>query len=1100
MIVRSRELLEQRLELVARAYCEQNESTDAGRIWLELINPINGADEAENQADRVIIEAWRHRPSRIIEFVESASSRMISPETALEDLADSLVAECCAGGGRSASVLTATDEQLKMIESSLGKLPKRQDVDRYLETEILLRWERLNSNINRSVGRHDLPNPAFVAVKQPAGGTPLIGGFIAAPENVVQLITGKARTVAGTRFQDAMSEAAKSLSDAYRSYSSISLIEPMTDIFRIPIDGASVGLAAWIFGWLRFRRLDLPFLLAASGHVVGGKVLGVDPGTIDQKISAALATGYARFLAPRKNKNDSTKWKADPRVVWIESVEEIIEWFASQSIWNARRDLEMHLTRKTLLPREAALEGLDRLFRENLSRDRPFSLIRDLRATLRESVARCRVSLFKNVMDRLRLIYLNRLEEWLNDKVSNEEWLSLLRHMVSPEIFFFHLPFLLKSLHERGDSGLRERLAGEMLHRVLDHDVDAALALINGRGFFDPLSVTSNSIFRDTAFREALPHLLWIALDEPSRAIRVLTTLPKLFPFEEEWLRIWLQILARIDTEKYARAGVLEYRSFLEPVMIEVLGPIYPGFRPGLANPCSYPERLANLWHAAMLLRERFGTEVALPVEQHFLAHLRAPKPTTRTDIPAALADYPEFPELIAIDMHTDLTALICARKKLGTPRLVKRPILRPLCTAIDAEIGRRQILITPPNNDSEENETPKAGSPSGWPREIANLFERDKILSDKKKQIDRMHSADRNKEHDIFSRSEWMRQLSKAVCDMVNGTIQSDTRPSLRIHMFIQPAQLLANLHLADTADLRHFFDLLQGWCEGHKGGRLLAAQCLAYHAVRMALTAGKTVPRVSNVGKSFHLAVTAALVAGKAGFGASGPDNWLKAAIRQIATAAPHELLWLLWISPNDLPELKSAVEERATSLCASLENPNPDYDRSQAKTGLFILGTSPWYDLLPDITAAKAGESLQELLRQYRKNPDLSRSIIQICAPWYFLRIGRWKELVRLFKKTIHRTTSSTFTVMYAALILCKPNLRRDRHLHLDHGGLGSPQLWASSLEREMFETIRLLETFTQNDRRLMRRLFLWKIQEPSNLFLASRLLEGMNDGNS
>ncbi|MBF0500164.1 MAG: hypothetical protein HQM09_08525 [Candidatus Riflebacteria bacterium] len=1087
-------LLAERRELIARAYREPLKSEDSGAIWLELKKPIGGADDIENQASRILLDVWRHRPSRLFDIAAAVSAGRLSPGIDMEDIADALVTECCACGWHSVPLLAATDEDLERLKNSLNDIPRRPDVVRYIETEIRLRGDRLNSSPNTVSERSDLPNPAFVAVKESAeDGIPLIGGFIAVSDNIIQRLTCKENTAAGEQFQTAIRNAAATLHKAYRSYSPVSLIEPLTRLFEIPIDGASVGLAAWLFGWLRFRRLDPPLLLAATGNVIDGKVLGADPRTIDQKISAALATGYMRFLAPAANRRDSVRWKDDIRVIWIDRVDQIVEWFASQSIWNARRDVEMLLSRKTLLPLEAALEGLDLMFRENLRRDRPFSLIRDLRASLRESVARCRVTLFKNVIDRLRMLYLNLWNGNASHGGNPEAWVSWLRHLVSPEIFFFHLPFLLRELHERGDSGLRERLASEMLHRVLDHDVDASMALVNGRKFFDPLAGSSKSIFCNIDFRKALPHLLWMALDEPSRAILVLAGLDGLLPFEEEWLRSWIQVLAGISPDDYARAGISEYRSFLEPVMTDVLGLIYPGFRPGLANPCAYPERLANLWLGARLVRERFGEEVARPLEQHFQAHLRAPKPASGNDIPAALADYPEFPHLIGLE----LPALRSARKKLDSPQLGKRPILDSLRKTIDDELRRIEESAQPASTDgvSKKKTPPEDGSPKGWQRELSHLLNQEKLLSEKRRHARPMRSKHLTTTGTLH-RSLWMTRLAKAVCDSVTGTVDGDKPASSPVQMFIQPMQLLANFHLSETVAPHHFFDSLQGWCAGHQGGRSLAAQCLAYQAVRMALIAGKALPKTSNMGTEFHLAVVAALVTGQAGDETSLPPAWLETAISRIADAEPQELLWLLWIPPALLPELRDAVDARARALCASLDNHNPDYDRSRAEIGLFVLGASPWRRDLPGVYAARARKALREQLRQYRENPDLSRYMIQICAPWYLLNAGRWRELVPLFKKTVHRTTTSTFAVMYAALILCRPNRLRDRHLHLSRGGLGIPRLWASSLERQMFGTTRLLEAFTRNDRRLMTRLFLWRVEELPNLFLASRLIEKLD----
>jgi len=288
----------------------------------------------------------------------------------------------------------------------------------------------------------------------------------------------------------------------------------------------------------------------------------------------------------------------------------------------------------------------------------------------------------------------------------------------------------------------------------------------------------------------------------------------------------------------------------------------------------------------------------------------------------------------------------------------------------------------------------------------------------------------------------------------------------------------------------------LLEAWQAEHRGGRKLAAQCLAHFAVRMALRSGLPLPESRGIPGIFHLAVVAAALDVFRRREDRLPEAWLEAWRDRVACGEPDELAWLLWVTPATFPAGLEAVRKRAEELAGPVDGRSVDYAASRREILRALVGSSSWNTCLPPAERRTLRRAARNQRAGLRRQPLLSRSWIQTLGPWLLLarapRPGKGDAVVRrLLERTRGRSSVSTFAVFYAVLLLLPRHPDRDRAWRLTGGGLGHPRWWASSLERRLFATVRLAEAALAGDRTHLRRLLLGRIDDLPNLFLAADL---------
>ncbi|HQG28376.1 MAG TPA: hypothetical protein PLY73_07435, partial [Candidatus Ozemobacteraceae bacterium] len=884
---------------------------------------------------------------------------------------------------------------------------------------------------------------------------------------------------------------------------------PLVHLAGLRVDGPSIGLPLWLAQWFHVRGIPPIPGIAATGNVLpDGSIGALGETSVAQKIEVALGSGYRHVIVPkadleglRGSRSSSIPFSPfDPRIVGVGSLDEMKRWLLLQF---PETRFARHLEHYLLGRRSSLPEDFSRYFppivRSILeSGEWPSEWYRWRRLALYHRAGKG-THVWESFLRQLRDVWREFPDV---DGSSVQSWVSWYRASAPREIECLGLPFLLAVL-TRQDRVTADELYHTFLERLIDHEPNLTCAMQLGKEQFQklfenlshdgpPHMAPDPGSFR---FWEAYPHLVWLAFLDPFAAIQHLHRFVLAYAPDDPRAGIWKSLLERFFKALEGRQAELAKMksekgdddegspgsSPLTDILREVIEPEFRGFSPITTAHPGFADRLKSLWSIWNELRQapKPDADRLRLLESHVRAHLAAEKPDTHRSL---LDDCPGIEEILNWgEASPGRRQEIIRDLEGGTRKYILSNFIKALkaaATSSPASTGSSPATADrpPPFHAGFFRIAPVHGTRISGPGETPDRFRRTRF---------------------VLLQEQGLIQLLFGRPARTVSPVSGDEK--LLSPAKARPAILLGELLLDAknrTAGARGVSAWIKGafeWANQHRQrpGINFTLDSLFHFAGRLAGSGHIGLP--GQAGLIFEIP----FIAGMAQVNMPAAQIRLRGLVAEGKLKTyPEEFVLIARLrsfAPKDFPELLPPVTALAHKLSDELEGNETvaDYRRPQLLLHIALLYLTGWKNALPAETRSEARQLGILYIDNYINCPKGTRKHHRNALPLILVTRKRWKAANAGLRKTFLDPATPVFALQYD--VFAHGNPAAKQVFRLAGTGCGVRRFWALDIERETFQTIRLIDFWMRNKAGHLRRFLLRQIEDLPNAFLALRLLD-------
>ncbi len=957
---------------------------------------------------------------------------------------------------------------------------------------------------------HDLPSPAVILVLPQDSGVHFTRAHIPRSSEEIELFSYAGLSQSSVRhdLDRTIESIRRSVEHAESSTAFPSLHLPLVELFDLALDGESAGIALWAM-WFLYRHglsaaVDIPEngtrreatipRIALTGVVREGRIDKVDH--CDLKVRAALAAGYEFVLIPAANWSEEEELRSYPNVLPLHHIDDLERILCLQMLPGARElrlFLEGHTHRgrcRGILPEPSPDASSDQcrwrrffgrevdasirqlrlkhdltVWRQMLlegakpSRSRFQCLLRELRQALIRFIDHCRPygELFAVASQLLpEPIWLALIPIWLHHSRSTRntaqrnDSVDTAASLAAREIT---VTWQTRLLHR--DQHLQTAL------RLLKFGVPDILAESTGSHFAsNPQQADEQKVFlwRDRTFTVEFPSLFWFLCSDPVQASAMILAGYDLGNRKSDIVQALIDALdpevSGVSPEEYAADGY-RYSEAVRKMMRSVINIICPGFAPHSSPTIPYQERLAWLWKALILTGSAAspidaGKRIRMEelLQEHFRQHLLV-RAQEKEDVPRLL-DYPAIAQLFNWNSASPEERRQYSEDLSGLAN--ERPIIALLARAVKSELAHSQ---DEPVKKGQQKSSP---APIGLSKTLLTFLQMSR--------------------EDFFS--EMRRFLRQYVC---SGVSEPCSEISRNLSFACNPARTWVEQLATSRLESSDWLKELQEWYSA--GGEKLKNlyQLLAFWSVSSLLETVADAGTTEKFGKGLPSdlilpVMTAFLLHAKA-----IPEHWMQKLDQPALWKNESNLQWLLLLRPiaKHSSSASEAIREKLRfGISKAAQEIWDAYKKIMIKKGdhlaqslgqLLMISLAGYSSLIPAEAIDVVRREQNIFLKRLRFSPEkIRKSRIPFAALWAALNAHKFRAkrlpVSRILRHFRHQPEFSYGMLVFLATL--RPFARLRRSLHTTRYPLGNPGLWANHWEREIIETMLIVDSRRRRQR--------------------------------